>query len=490
MTRGNGGATIELRIESRRRMQGAIRQVVGLFSGAVRYDGGAVEVVHPAALRTGAMDRLVRLAVFGEAEERDAARWLIWELAQEIGCRPASIHQLYMARGRGECGGFTVPAMNLRLLTYDLARAMFRALQAREAGAFICEIARSEIAYTDQRPAEYASVVLAAALREGFGGPVFIQGDHFQLNPAKYRSDPEGEVRAIEALIDEALAAGFFNLDIDASTLVDTTLPTLDEQQKVNYTRTAELTAYVREREPGGVTVSLGGEIGEVGGKNSTVEELRAFMDGYRRTLASLGDYPGLSKISVQTGTAHGGVVLPDGSIADVKLDLEALKALSREATERYGLAGAVQHGASTLPEDAFGKFPENGACEIHLATNFQNLVLDHPALPGELKEEMRVWVLEHCAGERKASDTEEQFLYKSRKKALGPFKAKLWDLPQSVRDSISGDLEARFGFLFDQLRVNGTMELVGKYVVPPLLRRSVPGPAAVAAPDDAEAGE
>jgi len=27
-----------------------------------------------------------------------------------------------------------------------------------------------------------------------------------------------------------------------------------------------------------GVTISIGGEIGEVGGKNSTVEELAAFM--------------------------------------------------------------------------------------------------------------------------------------------------------------------------------------------------------------------
>jgi fructose/tagatose bisphosphate aldolase len=471
-------------------MERAIGEVIGLFSRGVCYDGQAVRLANSAVLRTAAMDRLVRRAVFGEGEEREAARWLIWELAQEGGCRPASIHQLYLARGRGECGGFTVPAMNLRLLTYDLARAMFRALNAREVGAFICELARSEIAYTDQRPAEYVSVVLAAALREGFSGPVFIQGDHFQLNPAKYRVDAQAEVRAVEALIDEAVAAGFFNLDIDASTLVDITLATLDEQQRVNYTKTAELTAYVRQREPEGVTIALGGEIGEVGGKNSTVEELRAFMDGYIRTLAALGDYPGLSKISVQTGTAHGGVVLPDGSIAEVNLDLDVLRALSREATERYGLAGAVQHGASTLPEDAFGKFPENGACEIHLATNFQNLVLDHPALPLELREEIRSWVLTHCAGERKASDTEEQFLYKSRKKALGPFKAKLWALPDSVRESISRDLEARFGFLFDRLRVSGTAELVSRYIFPPRLRREAPGPAAVAAPDDAEAGE
>ena len=62
----------------------------------------------------------------------------------------------------------------------------------------------------------------------------------------------------------------------------------------------------------------------------------------------------GLSKISVQSGTSHGGVVLADGSIADVKLDLETLRELSEIARKEYGLSGAVQHGASTLPDDAF----------------------------------------------------------------------------------------------------------------------------------------
>jgi fructose/tagatose bisphosphate aldolase len=472
-------------------MEEAIRQAVKAMDGAVTYDGAAVNVKNAKALAGPAMDRLVRIAVFGAGlEARDAARWLIWELAQIAGCRPASIQDLYGARGRGECGGFTVPAMNLRMMAYDTARAVFRALKQRNAGAFICEIARSEMAYTDQRPAEYASVVLAAALREGFGGPVFIQGDHFQVNAAKYRAGPEAELKAIRTLIAEGLAAGFFNIDIDTSTLVDLSYPTLDQQQRDNYNRAAELTAFVRKREPKGVTTSVGGEIGEVGGKNSTVEELRAFMDGYNRCLAALGGYVGLSKISVQTGTSHGGVVLPDGSIAQVKLDLNALRALSEEATAGYRLAGAVQHGASTLPEDAFGNFPKYGACEIHLATNFQNIVFDHPALPPDLRGEMRTWVMENCAGERKASDTEEQFLYKARKKAIGPFKEALWDLPENIKGRVCTDLEARFGFLFDQLNIGGTASLVSRFVKAPLLRHPAPRPAAEAAPDDAEAGE
>src|SRR5882672_3622814 len=307
------------------------------------------EFDNPAVRQSTRMDEVVRQAVFGTEDEKAQARWLIWEIGQRAGVRPASIHELYMARGGGEVPAFTTPAMNVRILSYDTGRAIFRAAKRLDAGAIICEIARSEIAYTDQRPAEYVAVMTAAALREGFVGPLFIQGDHVQVNAKKYAADPEAELAAIRALIDEEIAAGFYNIDVDTSTLVDLSQPNLDEQQRTNYERAAELTTYIRSKEPAGVTVSVGAEIGEVGGKNSDVHELRAFMEGYTRTLQRLGTKVGISKISVQTGTSHGGVVLPDGTIAKVQIDLDALKALSQEARAKYGLGGAVQHGASTL---------------------------------------------------------------------------------------------------------------------------------------------
>jgi fructose-bisphosphate aldolase, class II len=436
------------------------------------------------------IDQLVRQAVFGTADEKERARWQIWEIGQGAGVRPASIHDLYLARGRGEVPPFTTPAINVRVMAYDTGRAIFRAARRLDVGAVICEIARSEIAYTDQRPAEYVAVMTAAALREGFTGPLFIQGDHVQVNAKKYAADPDAELGALRTLIEEELHAGFYNIDVDTSTLVDLSKPNLDEQQRDNYERAAQFTQFIREREPAGVTVSVGAEIGEVGGKNSDVHELQAFMDGYNRTLKRLGGYVGISKISVQTGTSHGGVVLPDGSIAKVQLDLEALKALSRDARAKYGLGGAVQHGASTLPPDAFGSFPACEAVEIHLATNFQNIVLDHPKLPADVRREINDWVKVECKDEWKKGDTEEQFIYKSRKKAISPFKRRLWDLPADVRVAIGTELEKMFAFLFEQLRVRGTRAATDRYVKPPLNSHAAPRAALVAAPDDAEAGE
>ncbi len=465
-------------------------QLIALYGGAVQQQGDAVKVTDAARLKSEATDKVVWQAVFGETPERDAARWLLWELGQATGVRPASIAPIYFARGRGECGGFTVPAINIRMLAYDSARAIFRTAKKQNGGAILLEIARSEIAYTDQRPAEYVSVILAAALREGWTLPVFIQGDHCQVNAKKYQADPRGEVGEVKKLIAEEIGAGFYNIDVDTSTLVDLSKSTLLEQQRLNFEHAAEITRFIRDREPEAVSVSVGAEIGEVGFKNSTVEELRAFMQGYNAELKKHGSPEGISKISVQTGTSHGGVVLPDGTIAKVKLDLDALAALSKSAREDYGMSGAVQHGASTLPSDAFGHFPRLETAEIHLATNFQSLVFDSPALPAELRERMYRWLDANAESERKAGDTPEQFYYKARKKAIGPFKREVWSLPPEVRGAIAAELERTFDFLFEQLKVTGTAALVQKHVKAPYQAHASLQRALVTAVDDAEAGE
>jgi fructose/tagatose bisphosphate aldolase len=411
------------------------------------------------------IDQLVHTAVFGDGDAKAEARRTIHMEARRRGAVSSSIYPLYMAFGRNEIErAFTVPAFNIRALTYDAARALFRVAMRHDVGAFIFEIARSEIGYTEQRPAEYAACVLAAAIREGFKGPVFIQGDHFQASAKKWAT-PDGqaaEMKALESLVDEALAAEFYNIDIDTSTLVNLDFPTRDEQQRANYEGTAHLTKYIREREPNGITVSVGGEIGEVGKYNTHPEEVRAYADGLKRLLGGL---TGISKISVQTGTSHGGVPLADGSIAQAKIDFEVLRNTTHICREEYGMAGSVQHGASTLPESVFNKFPEAEAVEIHLATGFQNMILDAPTLPQDIKDGIRDFCFEHCLDERKPEQTDEQFVYTTRKKALGPFKRRMWEMDDAHKGPIIDELEAKFAFLMEKLGVHNTKDIVARYV-------------------------
>jgi fructose/tagatose bisphosphate aldolase len=439
------------------------------MDGVLQISGDAVRVLDEERFQSSVIDDLIFSTVFSpQPEIREAAGWLIRKAGESLGIYSASIQPIYEAMGRRELSGFTVPAINIRALTYDVAQSVFRAAMKGNVGPVIFEIARSEIGYTLQRPEEYICAVTAAAIKVGYRCPLFVQGDHFQVDAKRFNADPVKEIQAVKDLIWEAIEAGFYNIDIDTSTLVDLSRPTVMEQQKTNYALAAELTTMIRDLEPEGITISVGGEIGEVGGKNSTVEELQAFMKGYLEELRAGGEsLKGISKISVQTGTTHGGVPLTDGSIAKVKLDFDTLGKLSEVARREYGMSGAVQHGASTLPGEAFDKFPAIGTAEIHLATGFQNMIYDSMHFPATLRDDIYRYIKTDLISEKKDSDTEEQFIYKTRKKGFGPFKKELWNLPEETLRAISRELENQFSFLFDRLNVNNTADIVKRYIKP-----------------------
>jgi fructose/tagatose bisphosphate aldolase len=444
------------------------------LGNAAHVDGERLMVDDEPAFRADVIRDLAWTAAFADdGPVVELAQWLIHEAAQELGARTASIHELYMARARGEVNGFTVPALNLRAQVFDMARTAFETAAAGDVGAVILELARSEQTYTFQRPIDYSTAVLAGAIAAGWQAPVFIQGDHYQFNAKKYASDPEAVTEEIRRACRLAIDAGYRNIDIDSSTLVDLSKPNLDEQQRENYTRAAEMTALIRSLETDGVTVSVGGEIGEVGKQNSTEGELRAYLEGYRRELDQrAAGATGLSKVSVQTGTSHGGVPLPTGGVAEVKLDFEVLDRLG-EVARQSGLAGAVQHGASTLPDELFHRFPAVETAEIHLATGFQNTLYEHPAFPADLHRAIHEWCFENTADERKDGQTDEQFVYTTRKKAIGPFKRELWDL--STKDEILAAQSRKMAFLFTELGVNGSIGMVDRYIHPVEIHRPVP---------------
>jgi fructose/tagatose bisphosphate aldolase len=447
-----------------------LQDLLSLLNHSISIVNGKVVVNDQEGLRA-TIHHLAEVSALETGSRQGLARYLTRSIALALGIVPASIQDLYAARGRGDVPAtFTVPAMNLRALSFEAAKSAFRAAIPLDTTTLIFEIARSEMNYTDQRPSEYVTSILAAAINEGYRGPVFIQGDHFQVSAKKYPVNPDAEIQAIRELIDEAIQAGFYNIDIDTSTMVDLSKPSVPEQQTLNIELSALLTAFIRSKEPKGVTISVGGEIGEVGGHNSTEEELRAYMDGYNTKLQKLvPGTVGISKISIQTGTSHGGVVLPDGSIAKVSVDFNTLRNLSSISRKDYGLGGAVQHGASTLPEDAFGKFVENQTIEIHLATNFMNMLFDR--MPVELRDQMYTYLDEKHASDRKSDMTNEQFYYKTRKNAVGPFKKQTWNLPANKKAEIGKIWEEQFSKLFKLLGLTGTRDYVEKTVQPVIVK-------------------
>jgi len=77
------------------------------------------------------------------------------------------------------------------------------------------------------------------------------------------------------------------------------------------------------------------------------------------------------------------------------------------------------------------------------------------------------LWTKKNCADERKSTDTDDQFIYKARKKALGAFKKDIMNLPEEVKEAIAGEIEAKFEFLFKQLKAINNKDIVNTFVKP-----------------------
>ena len=284
-----------------------------------------------------------------------------------------------------------------------MARTVFETASAADVGAVILELARSEQTYTFQRPIDYATAVLAGAIAAGWRGPVFIQGDHYQFNAKKYAADPEAMTEEIRRACRLAIDAGYRNIDIDSSTLVDLSKATVDEQQHENYVRAAELTALIRSLE-----TRRGHDQRrrrDRRGRQGELERGRARRLPRRLPGASSSGARRAPSASARSASRRGRPTAasrcptapwPRSSWTSTS------SAASARSPERYGLAGAVQHGASTLPDDLFHRFPAVETAEIHLATGFQNALYEHPAFPAELHREIEAWVFENAQDERK----------------------------------------------------------------------------------------
>ena len=444
----------------------------------------AIEIVDRASAAADGIRDLAWTAAFGDDPATvEAAQWIVWEASQALGVRSASIHDLYMARARGEVSGFTVPAINIRAQTFDMARITFETATQFDVGAVILELARSEQTYTFQRPIDYATSVLAGAIAAGWRGPVFLQGDHYQFNAKKYAADPEAMTEEIRRACRLAVDAGYRNIDIDSSTLVDLSLPTVDEQQRANYERAAELTALIRTLEADGVTISVGGEIGEVGKENSNEAELRAYLDGLPARARSTG--AGRDR--------HLQGERPDRARPMAAPCCRTARSDRPPSTSRSTRSSASSPVASTgSPAPcSTGRRRCPTSCSITSATSrpprsisppgFQNALYEHPAFPQELHREIEAWCFANALDERKPDQTDQQFVYTTRKKALGPFKRQLWELP--TRDAILADQAKKIGFLFRELGVDGSRSMVDRYVQPVESHRTMPESLSEAAP-------
>lgn len=437
--------------------------VVSLVEQVCTLSNGTIEKINDAdTLQNSTIYTLQFNASVSENEAtKKIAIDMINQIAAAMNIATGSNCDFYEKKAAGEHQFFTVPAINTRMVTFHKTRAAVRAAEALQLPHIIFELALSESGYTAQEADEFVALLKAAYISLGLSGhTIYAQADHYQFDPKKYAADAYAEFERIKNKTLLALENGIYNIDIDASKFetVDTN-KTDRENQAENARLTAELFHVIREYEKQNslpCTVSVGGEVGEVGGENTKYPQVSAYLelvDEISKEKGS-GDAKGLSKVSINVGSAHGGVLGPDGQPLDtVPLNFQAHHDLYMKGTDprNSGHIISVQHGASTLPKKYFPLFPAMHVGEIHLATGFQNVVwsvleTEDPELYNTMKDRVK-----QDFGDKVANyDTEAIWFMKERKRVTKFFKKEL--LLSPAVPTIEKELEKEFSTIFHSL--------------------------------------
>ncbi|MFA6486553.1 MAG: class II fructose-bisphosphate aldolase [Candidatus Magasanikbacteria bacterium] len=444
----------------------------------VELDGDAiVKIIDEKFLQSSIIYQLQYSAsVSPVVEVKQGAIYWINQIADYLDVKSGSNVDLYDEKAVGQHEFFTVPAINSRMATFHTVRGAVQAGENLGVPHIIFELAFSEGGYTGQDMSEYAALVKAAYISLGVKNKtIYLQADHYQLDPKKYAIDADSEMARLQKNIILAIESGVYNIDIDTSKFeTDDRAKSDQENQKENAHLTAKFLAFIRQYEAEHklpCVISVGGEVGEVGGGNTKYSQVSAYLELIAEDLKKIkmDKIKGLSKVSINVGSAHGGVLGKDGQpLESVPLDFQAhhdvyMKAVDPLNHGKHVLS--VQHGASTLPARYFPLFPAMHVAEIHLATGFQNIVWDVlEKYDVDLYNKLKALTMEKFAEKISKYETESIGFMKERKRVTEFVKNDLLLSPavSKIEQAVEKECEQIFYSLYNTFLVKNGIEQSG----------------------------
>ena len=444
----------------------------------VNIEKDSITVLHGERLKEECLDRLLYNAVFNQDKSvKDYAQWAIHACANYMQAIPCTISNLYEDNTNNQMSGRTVPVLYFRGLCYESARATFKLLNQIDSAACMFAVDLSEGQDTDLSAEEYAAVMLTAAMREGFHGPLFFQAA-IRIDANNFAKNSTEESERVHQQIKAAIHNGFYNIHMDASVTVDKDQVALLEKYRNNFEQVAMMSLRAREYQPTHIEVNLSAHVGTIGDEHTInrVDEIEAFLDGYESCLRNEAPKArGLSQLSVSIGTVPGGRVLPDGRPQEMNLDWQAFERLQATAIQNYDLNGLILQGVSTLSEETQKQLPYKQVLEAHLSTAHHQLLLNSSHLPEALKHDIIAYLKDAQRGHWREGMTEEQFIHSVSGKCFGPFKKKFWDLSGECKKQLKDEVSNLLGRSFAAFRIAETKRIVREKVRPEVISRPAP---------------
>lgn len=426
-----------------------LRHLCESMHGVIRYNQkDGFRLLVPQMLRGELVDRLAITAALGDSEDvKEMARFLIRASAISHNIWCDSVSPIFLGIGQGKYQGFTIPAINLRGITYYLARRVFHSARRQKAGPIVFQLSSSEMDITGQPPSEYVSCILAAALRENYSGPVFLQASRIGTRDQKTDSLDLPDIKP-SALIADAIASGIFNLEFECSDDLDETVKLISE---------------IRMHQPDGVSIAVGCTIPLPKSRQTAVQELLGFVTGLKTRLQDLKINESVCKINLVCNSDPMGSDFLDQDQMTGMLDFNRLGALSEILREQLGMAGPVLSSSHEIQADFFDQVATYKISELKMETWIQDLILNHDRFPTGLREEIRAYLETEYTHLRKADWSDQHFYNNLRSRAWKPYKKTLWSLDHRTRLTISNSFEDRIKLLFENLHVGLNKKLVNR---------------------------
>lgn len=385
---------------------------------------GGVEILNPEVARGVLTDRLIFNAVFhSETQIKATSRWLIKAIGQSLNIFSSSTHGLQNILNPPARKKMKTPVLQTPHLSYDIARAVFQAIQKHHMGPVIFELGESSMESENQSPGEFSATIFAAAIREEYQGPIFIQAHHIQVNTESFQRAPDKEIQKLKNLIIESIATGIYNLWINGFSISHSPQTRQVKTQNPSSQLLAVATDIIRLHEPKNLDISIGGGV-KVSGDSKTFEkDIISFLDEYRENLQKIGEnINGISKISFQP-------------FEEIPTEIHLM------LMNHYGLNGRVPLNSSNFSKEVLEDFSGIGGMEFPLNMPFHSLFIDHADLPENIRKTLIGSLSNPSISTNNA------------------IKKTLWTLPDTLRENIRNQFVEKIIFFFKTFKTTNALE-------------------------------
>ena len=303
--------------------------------------------------------------IVGNKDQLIAAFLLIYSIAWKLNIFPSSLQKIYKAQASHEIfPQIKILSLDVTEDSFENLRILFNSMNKEETKLLSFSINPKQMDQTWFFP--YITKILAAAIMEDYSGPIFLQTDNIYFDPLSFENDRDNLLDRLKKITQNAIKSGIYNLNLNASELIDPDKSVTSEKMLMNLKMVAMVTnLWVRNYQPNGITVSVSGKLGKLAVDFIQKDELKDYLkrlmkEGSRLRFNTAGD--DISKIVVDYRTGN-------------KASADYLGSLKLIAQNEFGLGGLALDLGEVNNISQITQLKNYEVCEIkaRLVDNLKN---------------------------------------------------------------------------------------------------------------------